>query len=300
MLCSFSVNVNVPRVLMMCMFLCAGCKVQAQPWRSCWSLLRSRTTWQLEFMNLPKSWMCKYCRSWNVFALDLSFFLTHEDKGTDFWQPPLLFPTVTQTAWHSASSPPTRSTSAISLFRSTSPSSRLSASITTSTWCASTTSSAWPTSWVQTKAASPRTRIAFLSRYVPTQSGTGSRGESCMHHSSVWFIFLHTLPSQCACRLSHHVRCRFFLNMSSPLHFLFRVPVQTRGKTLLWTSWVCSARRAAVCTTGCPPSHSQNAEVTTPLYASHDDGEDDEKKVKGADEPSAEGVKPLSGLTFLD
>lgn len=53
-----------------------------------------------------------------------------------------------------------------------------------------------------------------------------------------------------------------------------------------------------MCTTGCLPSHSQSAEVT-PHHASHDDGEDDEKKVKGA-ELSAGGVKPLSGLTFLD
>lgn len=35
-----------------------------------------------------------------------------------------------------------------------------------------------------------------------------------------------------------------------------------------------------MCMTGCPPSHSQSAEMLHPKDASHDDDEDDEKKVK--------------------
>lgn len=137
-----------------------------------------------------------------------------------------------------------RSTSVTLLFRSISPSSRPSASITTSTWCASTISSAWPTSWVQTRPASPKTRIAFLSRYVPR----------CWQ-PVILSDFTHVTACLCRCLLT------LIASLLSPL---YRAPVQIHGKTLLWTNWVCSARRGAARMTGCPPSHSQSAEGTFP------------------------------------
>ena len=146
--------------------------------------------------------------------VSLRFPLVHittvRTKGNDLFSNPgasSCFPAVIQTAWRSACSPPMRSTSVTSLCRSTSPSSRRSASTTTSTWCESTTSRAWQTSWAPTAPASPRTRTAFLSRYVPgsrrtppppphthkqRESLTGlAAGDSCTHHSSVWVFCAH-------------------------------------------------------------------------------------------------------------
>lgn len=207
-------------------------------------------------MNLPKSWMCKYCISCH-FQLHLPFKKQKRKKKSSTRTAGyalitfLVFPTVTQTAWRSAFSPPMRNTSVTLLFRSTSLSSRLSALTMTSTWCVSMISTAWPTSWVQMKPASPKTHTAFLSRYVPTQLGAGSQ----------WIIHA-SLP--CLTFFACLVGVATFVTLNISLFYNYRALVQTHGKTLLWTSWVYSVRKGAVCMTGCPLSHSQSAEVTPP------------------------------------
>ncbi len=102
--------------------------------------------------------------------------------------------------------------------------------------------------------------VTVRSPGAPTQSGSRQPvNHACITPLSEFFCT--------GCQVSACLHVLYICGRcSDSKHLLLiscRAPVQTRGKTQLWTSWVCSVRRAAVCTTGCPPSHSQSAEVSS-------------------------------------